>query len=161
MVQDIGYNVINEVLETWETVRRLKNYSQVAGVMLFQRLFDKCPEAKILFGFPLNCDPYSDDVCKSKRFITHASYLIEMIDTALNMLGPDIELLTEILYDLGKKHVKYGVKPTMFPIMGTCLIEVLKEVLKDDFTPSIEKSWLITYKSLSDDMIKAQKSIMK
>jgi hypothetical protein len=29
-----------------------------------------------------------------------------MIDKALGMLGPDIELLTEILLDLGIKHVK-------------------------------------------------------
>jgi hypothetical protein len=38
----------------------------------------------------------------------HAAYLIQMIDTALNMLGPDIELLTEIMTELGIKHVRYG-----------------------------------------------------
>jgi hypothetical protein len=41
MVKDIGYNVINDVLESWETVRRINNYSKVAGVMLFQRYVNK------------------------------------------------------------------------------------------------------------------------
>jgi hypothetical protein len=55
---------------------------------------------------------------KSKRFIMHAAYLVQMLDTVLNMLGPDIELLTEIMLDLGAKHLRYGVKPDMFPRMG-------------------------------------------
>jgi hypothetical protein len=45
---------------------------------------------------------------RSARFTKHAKYFIQMIDKALGMLGPDIELLTEILLDLGQKHVGYG-----------------------------------------------------
>jgi hypothetical protein len=62
----------------------------------------------VLFGFPIDIDPTSPEVLTSKRFIMHAAYLIQMIDTALNMLGPDIELLTEIMTELGIKHVRYG-----------------------------------------------------
>ena len=46
--------------------------------------------------------------------MSHAKYFIQMIDKALGMLGPDIELLTEILMDLGQKHVRFGVKPGKF-----------------------------------------------
>jgi hypothetical protein len=35
--------------------------------------------------------------------------MIPMFDAALNMLGPDTETLNEILNDLGKRHIKYGV----------------------------------------------------
>jgi methyl-accepting chemotaxis protein len=123
----------------------------------WRSLFEKCPQAKVLFGFPIDIDPTSPEVLTSKRFLMHAAYLIQMIDTALNMLGPDIELLTEIMTELGVKHVRYGVKPEMFPIMGDALIHTLEETLKaDDFTEPIKEAWIEVYKALSQDMIRAQ-----
>jgi hypothetical protein len=69
------------------------------------------PEAQLIFGFPKEMNPNSDAELKSLRFVKHAEFFIQMIDKALSMLGPDIELLTEILLELGEKHVRYGVKP--------------------------------------------------
>jgi hemoglobin-like flavoprotein len=114
-----------------------------------------------LFGFPIDIDVYSSELLQSKRFLAHAAYLLEMIDTALNMLGPDIELLTEIMHDLGLKHIRFGVKPEMFPIMGEALIYVLIDTLGDEFTPSMIESWVETYDSLSGDMIRAMVNAKK
>jgi methyl-accepting chemotaxis protein len=86
----------------------------------------------------------------------HAAYLVQMLDTALNMLGPDIELLTEIMHELGMKHVRYGVKPEMFPIMGDSLLHTLETTLKSDFTEPIKAAWVEIYSALSQDMIRAQ-----
>jgi hemoglobin-like flavoprotein len=147
------------VIESWEKLRRTKNYEEVAGRNLFQRLFNKCPTAKVLFGFPLDVDPNSSELINSKRFIMHASYLIQMIDTALNMLGPDIELLTEILLELGEKHIKYGVKPEMFPIMGDCLAGTLLDTLgEDEMTDEVVAAWREVYKELTADMVKPYKA---
>ncbi len=49
------------------------------------------------------------ELTKHERFSKHATYFIQMIDKALGMLGPDIELLTEILMDLGLKHAKVRI----------------------------------------------------
>ena len=97
-------------------------------------------------------------MAKSKRFTKHAAYFIQMIDKALGMLGPDIELLTEILLELGQKHVNYGVKPEYFPSMGRALIFAIQEQLgEDEFTSEIKDSWVEVYGALSYDMIRAQK----
>jgi hemoglobin-like flavoprotein len=121
------------------------------------RLFESCPEAKQLFGYPTDTNPFVDDIRSSRRFQQHASLLIEMLDTALNLLGPDIELLTEMVKDLGVKHRKFGVKPEFFPIFGTCLINTLEECLgKEAFTRSTREAWQETYDELSGDMILAQ-----
>jgi hemoglobin-like flavoprotein len=111
----------------------------------------------VLFGFPIDINPHSEELLTSKRFHMHAAYLIQMLDTALNMLGPDIELLTEIMSELGIKHVRYGVKPEMFPIMGSCLIETLEECLDErDFNANTRDAWVETYNALSQDMIRSQ-----
>jgi hemoglobin-like flavoprotein len=58
--------------------------------------------------------------------------------------------------DLGMKHVRYGVKPEMFPFMGDALMHTLETTLKSDFTEDIKESWVIVYSALSEDMIRGQ-----
>jgi methyl-accepting chemotaxis protein len=112
----------------------------------------------VIFGFPKDADPNSEKLQTSRRFIKHAQYFIQMIDKALGMLGPDIELLTEILMELGKKHVNYGVKPEYFPSMGRALIHSVQGVLGEAaFTEEIKDAWVEVYGALSYDMIRAQK----
>lgn len=84
-----------------------------------------------------------------------AKYMIQMLDTALQMLGPDIELLTEINHDLGTRHVRYGVTPAMYEYMGESLIFTLRKVLKEDFTPEREVSWKDIYGELVKDILSA------
>lgn len=120
------------------------------------RFFALEPEAKAIFGFKKTQS--DEELAKSRRFTKHAAYFIQMIDKALGMLGPDIELLTEILLELGQKHVNYGVKPEYFPSMGRALIFAVQETLsEDEFTPEIKDSWVEVYGALSYDMIRAQK----
>jgi nitric oxide dioxygenase len=122
----------------------------------FQRFFALEPEAKAIFGFKKSQS--DEELEKSKRFTKHAAYFIQMIDKALGMLGPDIELLTEILLELGQKHVNYGVKPEYFPSMGRALIFAVQEQLgEEEFNSEIKDSWVEVYGALSYDMIRAQK----
>jgi hemoglobin-like flavoprotein len=78
-----------------------------------------------------------------------------MLDHSLSLLGPDIELLTDVLLELGKSHRRYGVKTPHFPAMGQALISVVEELLGDEFTPQIKDAWVEVYQALSYDMIRA------
>ncbi|KAG7351702.1 globin-like protein [Nitzschia inconspicua] len=156
MVADMSYSTVSNVIDTWEEIRRTENYEEVVGTALFLKFFNLEPEAKIIFGFKDNND--LEDLAKSRRFIKHAKYFIQMIDKALGMLGPDIELLTEILLELGQKHVSYGVRPEYFPSMGRALIHAIQSILDESrFTPDVKDSWVEVYGALSYDMIRAQK----
>jgi hemoglobin-like flavoprotein len=77
-----------------------------------------------------------------------------MIDRALGLLGPDIELLTEIMLELGKQHRSFGVETSYYPIMGRALLQTLEEILGDKFKPAYKESWLEVYQALSYDMIR-------
>lgn len=161
MVKELNYATLSNVIESWEALRRTKDYETVAGTQLFKYLFTKAPNTKPLFGFQIDADPESDELFKSKRFNMHAAYMIQMLDTSVNMLGPDIELLTEIMMELGEKHVRYGVKPEMFPAMGEALLFTLQKQLGDQFTTAMEDSWKETYNTLTQDMIRAQAKMIK
>lgn len=121
--------------------------------------FTACPPAKVVFGFLSDASPQSLARDHRKRFIRHASILIQMIETAINMLGPDIETLSEIMTGLGRKHVSYGVTPDMFPILGQCLIDTLAECLNDEspgsFRSESRDAWEEVYSELSGDIILA------
>ena len=157
MVLDMSYRTVDNVLTTWELIRRIPNYKKVVGVQLFRKLFILEPDIQLIFGIPKSVDPRSDAILKNERFVKHAEYFIEMINMALGMLGPDIELLTEVLLELGRKHVKYGVKPEYFPSMGRALIETVGDnLLQDQFTETIRADWSEIYSALSYDMIRAR-----
>lgn len=154
-LSDLNYDAMFQVIDSWERLRRVDDFEKYAGTILFQRLFTKCPNIKALFGFPVSMDPKSETLLKSKRFLTHATYMIQMLDKALSMLGPDVELLAEILADLGKKHARYGVKEEYFFFMGEALHETLKETLGSNFTDEDKEAWHLVYDALSEEMCKS------
>lgn len=156
---ELDYGTMFAVMDSWEALRRMKDSDEVAGVILFKHFFDKVPKAKALFGFPEDMNPGSAEMQTNKRFLIHASYMIRMFDKQLQMLGPDTELLKEILTDLGKKHARMGVHENWFPAMGESLIETLRECLGEEvFTPEIEGSWKQVYNGLSGEMILSMNS---
>ena len=127
----------------------------VANISCNVSLFTKCPKIKTLFGFPLDLDPGYQTLHKSRRFMTHARYMISMLDKALNLLGPDAELLEEIMSDLGKKHVQFGIEDeSYYEYMGESLFRALGELLGDEFTPEVKQSWTVVYGELTRAMIK-------
>jgi methyl-accepting chemotaxis protein len=76
------------------------------------------------------------------------------------MLGPEVELLTEILLELGQRHVRYGVKPEYFPSLGKVLIDTLNEAIDPKiFTQEVKNDWVEVYGALSYDMIRGQKMV--
>jgi hemoglobin-like flavoprotein len=81
--------------------------------------------------------------------------MIHMFDAALNMLGPDTETLNEILTDLGKRHIKYGVLPHYFPFMGHAVVYALKESIGDSMTPEVTEAWVEVYDELSGTIMKS------
>lgn len=100
----------------------------------------------------------SEDIRTSKRFLAHGSYLIQMLDASLNMLGPDIELLTEIMLELGTKHWRFGVTPDMYPVMCESLLDAMTEILgTKHMSAAVKESWRIVFGALVADMLSADR----
>jgi len=80
--------------------------------------------------------------------------MIHMFDAALNMLGPDTETLLEILEELGRRHIQYGVKAHYYPFMGQALVHALKETIGKAMTPEVTEAWIEVYELLSGEIMK-------
>jgi hypothetical protein len=84
-------------------------------LLLFHRhrLFHRSQAIKVLFGFPADAEP--SDFVDSERFKMHSAYLqlIQMIDTAMQMIGPAHELLTEMCVEFLKNDGCATVLPVL------------------------------------------------
>ena len=71
------------------------------GMMMMDcsSFFEMEPTARFLFEFKAE-----EDLHANPRFLRHASHYMAMMDRAVDLLGPELDLLTEILIKLGTKN---------------------------------------------------------
>lgn len=127
-----------------------------------KRLFEICPDAKLLFGFPENTDPKSEKLLTNEQFKKHATFLLNMIGKTVSMLGyasNGDDKLEKDLMEIGKKHVTYGVKGEYFPYMTESVIRTLRHFLGNDFNKDEEKAWEDILSLLIADMVKGQRTL--
>ena len=83
----------------------------------------------------------------------HATGVISTVNTAVNMLAPDLDPLVEILHDLGRKHAMYGALPAHYAVVGRALMDTLEKALGDKFTSEVKAAWARIYDIISTSMI--------
>ena len=122
-----------------------------------KRFFKLEPKAKDIFRFTKeDIDFHDEQFYKSNpKLLHHAKYFIQMIDKSLALLGPDIELLTSILTELGSKHAKFGVTSNMYVSMGQALLSTVEELSEPEtFQDHVKQAWHEVYSAFSYDMIR-------
>ena len=106
-----------------------------------------------MFGFPINLNPSVENLKRNPRFAAHAIFMIDMLDRSLNLLGPDAELLAEIMSELGKKHAAMGIDDVIYyRAMGESLCLTLEELTGNHFTPTKQDAWATVYDELAGAM---------
>ena len=140
----------------------LASYTKLIALFsILHSLFEICPETKMLFGFPMDISPNSPDLLQSRRFSYHASFLVEMIEKTIGMLGEDDATIEKNLLALGQRHVSFGVKAEHFPYMTKALIFMLKTVLGSDFSSDDEDAFEHVMAMLIADLIRGQRTVDK
>lgn len=132
----ISYNTVVDVSTSWDRLKRVKNYQTITGDLILDRLFNIAPSAKQIFNFSDD-----EDIYANPRYSAHAKAMVNMIDIAVSLLGPDLDLLKDDLARLGRRHKSYGVEAKYLPTMETAVIYVLEEILGDRLSSSESKSW--------------------
>ena len=91
---------------------------------------------------------------KDVAFLIHAKGVIEMLDTCVGMMGPDMEPVTKALEEFGARHCQYDVDDEHYSVVGEALLKTLETLLKSAWTPKLEESWTGVYAFMFNAMQK-------
>lgn len=111
--------------------------ADVAGLLFYERIFTLAPEARELFG---------DDIA------LQASRTMAAVKTAVDGLD-DIEQVAPFLVRLGARHVRYGVVPEHFDLVGEAFLWTLEQGLGDAFTPEVHEAWVAAFGVIARAML--------
>ncbi len=104
----------------------------------YERLFTNYPQTRAFFA--------STNMKEQQKKLLGALILVIQ-----NLRKP--EVLTGALKGLGQRHVKYGVRPEHYPIVGAVLLETFADFLGDDWTPEYHDAWAQAYEAICSIML--------
>jgi len=70
-----------------------------------------------------------------------------------------LEALKDALPVIIQKHVSLDIRPEHYPIVGTCLLQAIREVLGEAATDEIIDAWAEAYGQLADLLIAAEEAV--
>jgi len=104
----------------------------------YQTLFVDYPEVKPLFT-------HVDMEEQPKKLFASLVLVVN------NLTKPDT--LTSALAGLGTRHVKYGVFPAHYPMVGGTLLKTMAATLGEHWTPDVAAAWTEAYSAITEIML--------
>ena len=125
-----------ELLES--SFAKIKDRQAEFTEYFYTNLLNDYPEIKPLF----------DNIHMSKQQEKLFQSLVLTVD---NLRTPDV--LTGSLKGLGTRHVKYGVLPEHYAMVGSSLLKTFAFCLQEEWTPNIEQAWIEAYGAITQLML--------
>lgn len=126
------------------TVPLLETGGEALTRHFYQLMFDQYPQVKVLFN---QVHQARGD---QPRALANAVLMYARNIDRLEALGP---LVTQIV----QKHVALQILPEHYPIVGTCLLTSIRQVLGDQVaTDAVLDAWAAAYAQLADILIGAE-----
>ncbi len=126
---------IKIIKRTWKIFRDIDPV--IVGDTFYAKLFSDNPSLRKMFPKDMNLQYQK---------------LMDMLSTIVARLD-NIQVLTDDIVAMGKRHQGYGVKPGHYKLVGASLIWTLEKGLGPDFTPDVKKAWLKCYTFLAGLMM--------
>lgn len=104
----------------------------------YSTLFTDYPQVKPLFAS-------THMQSQSKKLFAS---LVLVVD---NLTKPGV--LEEALTGLGARHVKYGILPEHYPMVGGTLLKTFAFALQERWTPELESAWTEAYGAVTEIML--------
>ncbi len=124
---------ISLVQSSWTKVVPIRDQ---AATLFYRMLFEMDPALRPLF---------KGDMAEQGRKLT------AMIGTAVSGLT-DLPSIVPAVQELGRRHVKYGVKDAHYDTVGAALLWTLEQGLGPAFTPDVKDAWATAYGVLAATM---------
>jgi hemoglobin-like flavoprotein len=128
---------ISLVKNSWKLFRRMD--PQLIGDVFYGRMFQQMPSFRPMF---------------KNNMTEQYAKIVDMLSLIVSRLDK-LEQLTDEITQLALRHVKYGVRPAHYKIVGDALLWTLEKCLGKDWNPETADAWATCYKLLADTMIAA------
>ena len=115
-----------------------------AAVLFYQRLFELDPSLRPMFR---------GDMAEQRK------KLMQMLTAAVKGLDR-LEQLVPVVQELGRRHVKYGVRDSHYDTVGEALLWTLEAGLGRGFTPDVRAAWTAVYTLLATTMKEAAREAL-
>ena len=154
-IPTIDYEEIANVIHCWEYTKKKYSCRETIGKTILLNMFTLEPSTKLVFGFQLHHKNIDQHPMLRAGLMVHGLRIVHMIDQILDLLGPDMETLMEILQDVGKRHEKFGVQKEHYTHLGTAIRHTMKHIMKDEqyYTSSIDNAWTHIFDILSSIIV--------
>ena len=113
--------------------RNMETHSQE----FYEALFRHAPHLRALFS--------EDMAGQGMKFMSTLGLIVDNLDHD--------DQNRDHYVKLGAMHAKLGVKPSHFEPMCDALIDTVRMVLGEDYTPTLDAAWRAAFKQVSDNMI--------
>jgi hemoglobin-like flavoprotein len=113
---------------------------QKFSMIFYETLFSAYPHVRPLFA-------HTDMRLQQNKLFSVLSATVN------NLNNPDT--LKATLYELGRHHMSYNVKPEHFALVGDALLKTFAVVLGDAWTPELKQAWADGYLAISNLMQEA------
>jgi len=117
------------------------------------------PTVKRIFGFDVE-QVIQPQGLHQMAVLIHGNNIIQMLNTMLSVLGPDTEMLQDVLLDIGERQSKLGLSPSYFRLLCRAVLEVLREAMDTDWTAELKEAWFQVIRFLSLEILKAMQKQM-
>lgn len=123
------------------------------GTLLFERIFESCPEAIGLFPF----SPDGATRMSALLYKKHVAGVVKSVHDAVQNLD-NLEELLPILEALGKRHNNYGVKKEHYDIVGAAFLWTLEAALSPTglWNQEAKEQWTAVWGAVAGTMQKGQ-----
>jgi len=106
--------------------------------------------AELFYGKLFSLDPALRPLFKGDMK-AQGRKLMGMITTAVNGLTR-LDAIVPAVQDLGRRHVKYGVRDKDYDTVASALVWTLGQGLGESFTPEVKDAWVSAYGLLAKTM---------
>lgn len=149
MLSSIRFETMAKVIESWEASRQKLGSVGAIGTIIMLHFFKRAPDAKAIYGFNIEDQSIEFNPLLRKRILMHGAAMFEFLDSVFNLLGPDTDIIAQIMTGLGKRHEKHGVKKEHFPLLGLAVCDALAEIMVESWTQTMEDAWMEVFYELS------------
>jgi hemoglobin-like flavoprotein len=124
------------VQASWQ---ELSQHSVHVAELFYDRLFELDPSLEELFPQNLSV--------QSTKLMRAIGAVVRGLD--------DMERVTPMLQDLGRRHLDYGARPGHYVTMGKALLWTIEQSLEGEFPPRLKEAWAEVFAWVSSLMIDA------